>query len=117
MFEKLFSPETLEETWRIIQSEFLMATWETVYVTLLATAFAIILGLPLGVLLVVTPGGIIVVDSLLHGILHHSRSGIHIDLSVFTAHSGQAHAAKAQSGEFLILERIVKHSRSSCFFL
>ena len=30
-----------------------MAAWETIYVTLLSTAFAIILGLPLGVLLVV----------------------------------------------------------------
>ena len=30
-----------------------MAVWETIYVTLLSTAFAIILGLPLGVLLVV----------------------------------------------------------------
>ncbi|MDY3071626.1 MAG: methionine ABC transporter permease [Eubacteriales bacterium] len=36
-----------------MQSEFLMATWETIYVTLLSTLFSIILGLPLGVLLVV----------------------------------------------------------------
>ncbi len=53
MLNDLFSQETLSETWRIIEAEFLTATWETVYVTLLATAFSIIIGLPLGVLIVV----------------------------------------------------------------
>ena len=53
MLNGLFSQETLSEAWRIMQSEFLMATWETIYVTLLSTLFSIILGLPLGVLLVV----------------------------------------------------------------
>ena len=57
MLEKLFSPETLQETWRIIQSEFLISIWETLYVTVLSTAFAIIIGLPLGVLLVVGEKG------------------------------------------------------------
>ena len=52
MFENLFSPETLAETWKIMQSEFLMSLWETVYVTVLSTAFAFLIGLPLGVLLV-----------------------------------------------------------------
>lgn len=52
MLNELFSSQTLNEAWRIIQSEFLTAIWETVYVTLLSTAFSIILGLPLGVLLV-----------------------------------------------------------------
>ena len=37
----------------IVKNEFLFATWETVYVTVVSTVFAIILGLPLGVLLVV----------------------------------------------------------------
>ena len=53
MFDKLFSPETIEETLRILQTEIPLACWETVYVTVMATAFAVILGLPLGVLLVV----------------------------------------------------------------
>ena len=53
MFNGLFSEETLHEAWRIIEAEFLTAIWETVYVTLLATAFSILIGLPLGVLLVV----------------------------------------------------------------
>ncbi len=51
--DKFFTPEALSEAWEIIQSEFLLATWETVYVTVLATAFALLLGLPIGVLLVV----------------------------------------------------------------
>lgn len=52
MFNDLFSQETLSEAWRIIETEFPLAIWETLYVTLLATAFSIIIGLPLGVLLV-----------------------------------------------------------------
>ena len=52
MFDKLLSPETIEETLRIVQNEFPLAIWETIYVTLIATAFAIVIGLPLGVLLV-----------------------------------------------------------------
>lgn len=53
MFHDLFSAETLNEAWQIIQSQFPLAIWETVYVTVLATAFAVVIGLPLGVLLVV----------------------------------------------------------------
>lgn len=52
MFDNLFSAETLNETWQIIKAEFPISVWETLYVTVLATAFAIVIGLPLGVLLV-----------------------------------------------------------------
>ena len=52
MLDKLISPEVLMETLEILKTEFLLATWETVYVTILATLFSIVLGLPLGVLLV-----------------------------------------------------------------
>ena len=37
----------------VIKTQIPLAIWETVYVTVLSTAFAIVLGLPLGVLLVV----------------------------------------------------------------
>ena len=50
--DKLFSPEVLEEAGLIIRTQFPLAIWETVYVTILSTAFAIVIGLPLGVLLV-----------------------------------------------------------------
>ena len=52
MFTDLFNPEKLMEAWEIILTQFPMAIWETVYVTVLSTLFAIIIGLPLGVLLV-----------------------------------------------------------------
>ena len=52
MFRDLFSADAWREAWRIIQSEFAGAIWETVYVTVLATLFSILIGLPLGVLLV-----------------------------------------------------------------
>lgn len=52
MFSNLFGTEVISETLDILKTEFLLATWETLYVTVLATAFAIVLGLPLGVLLV-----------------------------------------------------------------
>lgn len=52
MFDLNLTEETLAEAWQIIQTQFPLAIWETVYVTLLSTTFAIVLGLPLGVLLV-----------------------------------------------------------------
>ena len=52
MFKDFFSSETVVEALDILKNEFPLAVWETVYITVLATAFAIIIGLPLGVLLV-----------------------------------------------------------------
>ena len=51
-FVRAFQPDRLAEAWKIIQQDFPMALWETVYVTLLSTLFAIVIGLPLGMLLV-----------------------------------------------------------------
>lgn len=52
MFENAFTPEAWETALKILVSEFPLAIWETVYVTVLSTFFAILIGLPLGVLLV-----------------------------------------------------------------
>ena len=52
MGEKIFSQEAFEFAWNIIKTEVPLAIWETFYVTVLSTALAIVLGLPLGVLLV-----------------------------------------------------------------
>lgn len=52
MFERMFAPEVIEEALSILVEEMPLALWETVYVTVLATLFAVVLGLPLGVLLV-----------------------------------------------------------------
>ncbi len=51
-FANAFTPERLEEAWTCLQNEFPLAIWETLYSTLLATFFAIVIGLPLGVILV-----------------------------------------------------------------
>lgn len=51
MFSNVFTQEKLVEAWDIFCTEFPLATWETLYVTVLSTLFAIIIGLPLGVLL------------------------------------------------------------------
>ena len=50
MLDRMFTSEALEEALWILKNEFPMAIWETMYVTVLATLFAIVLGLPLGVL-------------------------------------------------------------------
>ena len=52
MLDKMFTSEAISEALTILKEEMPFALWETTYVTVLATAFAIILGLPLGILLV-----------------------------------------------------------------
>ena len=52
MGNSAFSKEALAEAWTIIKAQLALSIWETLYVTVLATAFAFIIGLPLGVLLV-----------------------------------------------------------------
>lgn len=52
MFTNAFTSEALNEALAVVRSEFLMGIWETLYVTVLSTLFACVLGLPLGVLLV-----------------------------------------------------------------
>lgn len=52
MYSDLFTAESLAELKTSFLTQFPMALWETFYVTVLSTALAILLGLPLGVLLV-----------------------------------------------------------------
>ena len=47
-----FSAEAVTEALEILRDEFPLAIWETLYVTVLSTFFATLIGLPLGVLLV-----------------------------------------------------------------
>ena len=49
----MISSETLKEAWEVVASQFPFALWETFYVTVVATFFAVLIGLPLGVLLVI----------------------------------------------------------------
>lgn len=51
-FANAFTPEKLQEAWEIFCNDFPLALWDTLYVTLLSTLFAIVIGLPLGMMLV-----------------------------------------------------------------
>ncbi len=51
-FANAFTPEKLAEAWEIVVRDFPLALWDTVYVTLLSTLFSILIGLPLGMILV-----------------------------------------------------------------
>lgn len=53
MFNDLFSEKSVEQALEILKNEIPVAIWETFYVTILSTFFAVVIGLPLGVLLVV----------------------------------------------------------------
>lgn len=52
LLSNMFAPEAVSEALDILKTEFPLALWETVYVTVLATTFALLIGLPLGILLV-----------------------------------------------------------------
>jgi D-methionine transport system permease protein len=53
MLDSIMASETVQEALKILVNEFPLAFWETLYVTVLSTAFASIIGLPLGVLVTV----------------------------------------------------------------
>ncbi len=57
MYDSIFSAEAWQFAFEIVKSEFLLGIWETFYVTVVSTALAIVIGLPLGVLLVVGDKG------------------------------------------------------------
>ena len=71
MFDNAFTSEALTEALDILKTEFPLAIWETIYVTLLSTLFAIIIGLPLGVLLVAgEKGGVLPLPKALMKVLN-----------------------------------------------
>lgn len=52
MIQNFFQSPSMKEAIDILINEMPLALWETIYVTLLATGFAFIIGIPLGILLV-----------------------------------------------------------------
>lgn len=52
MISEYLASELVQEALKVLREQFPLAIWETVYVTVLSTFFATIIGLPLGVLLV-----------------------------------------------------------------
>ena len=70
MYSNLFSPDSIAELTVAMQTQFPKAIWETFYVTLLSTALAVVIGLPLGVLLVAgEKGGVLPLPKALMSIL------------------------------------------------
>lgn len=57
MLSSFFESESVAKALEILKTEIPLAVWETFYVTVLSTLFAVILGLPLGVLLVAGENG------------------------------------------------------------
>lgn len=57
MFVDFFASETVQNAFHILKTQFPLAIWETVYVTVLSTFFAVVIGLPLGVLIVAGENG------------------------------------------------------------
>ena len=51
MYSNLFSPESIQDLVRALPT-LPLAVWETFYVTVISTALSLVIGLPLGVLLV-----------------------------------------------------------------
>ncbi len=68
MNERIFSVEAWTEMLQVLKDEFPLAIWETLYVTVLSTALAIVIGLPLGVLL--ATGGKDGILPLPRGVIH-----------------------------------------------
>ena len=71
MLSSLFSQEVINEALTILWEDMPLALWETFYVTVVATLFAFIIGLPLGVLQVVgEKGGVLLLPKWLMGTLN-----------------------------------------------
>ena len=49
---RFFSEKKMADAWVLIQEDFFQATLSTLYITLMSTLFAILIGLPLGIILV-----------------------------------------------------------------
>ena len=52
MYSQMFTAESMQLALQCLRTEIPFAIWETLYVTILATALALVIGLPLGVILV-----------------------------------------------------------------
>ena len=71
MFDKLLASDAVSEAIEILCNDMPFALWETAYVTVLSTLFAVIIGRPLGVLLVVgEKGGVLPLPKWLMGTIN-----------------------------------------------
>ena len=63
----------------------------------------------LRVLIVVAPGGVVIVDTVLHGRVHHAERSLLIDPAVISIKHRKAHRAEAERRQFDILKISVNH--------
>ena len=71
MYDNLLSPESVAQALQCLQNEIPLAIWDTFYVTVISTAMAVVVGLPLGVLLVAgEKGGVLPLPGWLMKILN-----------------------------------------------
>ena len=66
-----------------------------------------------GVLFVIAPCSVIIIDTLLHSIGYHFGSGFLIDIAILPVDGGQAHASQSQRRQLFILKTAVNHRESS----
>ena len=107
-----FTPAKLKKTWKLIQSSFLEETGVTLYITLISTLFAILIGLPLGVILVTgdskgirpLPRPLMV---FLNGLINLLRSAPFIILIVLLMPITKAIAGKAYGNIAVIIPLII----------
>ena len=110
MLSEYLASEEVQKALEVLKNQFPLAIWETVYVTLLSTLFAIVIGLPLGVLLVAgenkkilrIPQGVLhvinVIINLLRSVPHSYDNG-------FSAHkthcrNGRRHACNGCAARY-----------------
>ncbi len=71
MYDNIFTEQSVQQMLEVLQNEIPFAIWETIYVTIVSTAIAVIIGLPLGVLLVVgEKGGVLPLPRILLSVLN-----------------------------------------------
>ena len=63
----------------------------------------------LRVAVVIAPGGVVVVHTAGHGLVHHLEGSRLVHLGVVPVNNGQAHAAHTQGGQLQILKLFVDH--------
>ncbi len=107
-----YTEAKLAKTWAIIQSQFLPETLTTLYITLISTLFAILIGLPLGIILVTGDSkGIRPLPrplmAFLNGLINLLRSAPFIILIVILMPITRAIAGKAVGNIAVIIPLII----------
>ena len=107
-----YNAEKLEKAWTVIRTQFLQETGITLYITLVSTLFAILIGLPLGVILVTGDSNGIrplpkALMAFLNGLINLLRSAPFIILIVVLMPVTRAIVGKAVGNAAVIVPLII----------